>query len=74
MTVHQRIATAPSIQWRWPHRGDAAPAGVKILLLTKGRVAVLGTWCETGYAAWAPLPQVDKAAWDEWVKGSDENN
>lgn len=58
--TEQAVLTAPASSWRYeePLRTDA-----KVLLLTVGRVAVVGNWCgELGqfFVAWSPLPKRDK--------------
>lgn len=40
---------------------DPAPRGVKLTLLTIGKVQVVGEWSDIGgYIAWAPLLKRDK--------------
>lgn len=41
---------------------DPAPRGVKLTLLTAGKIQVTGEWADSGmYIAWAPLLKRDKA-------------
>lgn len=40
---------------------DPAPRGVKLTLLTTGKVQVVGEWRDGMYIAWAPLLKRDKA-------------
>lgn len=49
-------------EWMYPSAGDAeAPVGTKILILTKGGVAVVGVWrVEMEDIAWLPLPRRNK--------------
>jgi hypothetical protein len=45
---------------------DPAPKGVKLTLLTKGKVQVTGEWVEGGaFIAWAPLLKRDKQLEEE---------
>lgn len=47
-------------RWRYPANGEPAPGGDS-LLLTVGRVTVLGTWTDDDrFIAWAPKIQRDK--------------
>jgi hypothetical protein len=53
-------AAAPDLFWRYE---PPANRGAKVLLLTRGCTAVVGTW--TGaygeqFIAWCPLPKRDK--------------
>lgn len=51
------VAVSQDIYWRY----DAAPRGVKLFLLTKGGVAVTGTWSDNGgYLAWQSMFKRDK--------------
>lgn len=50
-------AVDPDVKWRY----DTAPHGVKVFLLTRGGVAVEGTWRDGGsFIAWHPLFSRDK--------------
>lgn len=55
------ITAAPGdIAWRYER---PANTGAKMMLLTVGRVAVLGTWfgdLGEAFIAWAPMPKRDK--------------
>jgi hypothetical protein len=58
---NEGVATAPVSEWNYDM--GAAPAGAKMLLLTKNGIAVLGHVSgETrkGYMAWAALPRRNK--------------
>lgn len=50
--------------WRYD---EPAPKGEKLLLLTEGRVAVIGTW-GAGCVAWSYLPPVDQARFESCLK------
>jgi hypothetical protein len=50
-------ATASVVGWIDPLR-EPAPQGKKVLLLSYTGVAVIGTWANEGYVAWAPLPKI----------------
>ena len=55
MTGH--LAAAPTAY----NYTDPAPRGVKLTLLTKGKIQVTGEWVDGGgYIAWAPLLRRDK--------------
>jgi hypothetical protein len=44
---------------------DPAPRGVKLTLLTIGKIQVTGVWTDDGsYIAWAPLLKRDKLVED----------
>lgn len=52
-----RVVTAPTVRWVDPE-WCPPPMGVKILLLTEGGVAVIGTWRDDGgFIRWSPLPK-----------------
>lgn len=52
--------TSNESRWRYPANGEPAPGGDS-LLLTVGRVTVLGTWTDDDrFIAWAPKIQRDK--------------
>jgi hypothetical protein len=58
---NERVATAAVSEWIYDM--DAAPLGVKMLLLTKNGIAVLGhvsSDTKSGYMAWAALPRRNK--------------
>lgn len=59
MSSDQRVVTAPASSWIYPAAGQPTPpGGAKVLLLTIGSVAVIGSWTSDGrYLAWAPLPK-----------------
>jgi hypothetical protein len=47
-------------RWRYPANDEPAPSG-DVLLLTVGRITVVGTWTNDGrFIAWAPKIQRDK--------------
>lgn len=50
------VITAPVAAWLDPDE-EPPPQAKKLLLLTRGGVAVLGTWGDD-CVAWAPLPKV----------------
>jgi len=50
-------ATPGEVYWREPEQ-QAPPTGKKVLLLTRGGVAVIGLWTKNGgFVAWSPLPK-----------------
>ena len=51
-----RIPTAPVAAWLDPSE-HPPPEGTKLLLLTRGGVAVLGHWGHD-CVAWSPLPKI----------------
>jgi len=72
--------TAPVVWWVDPLE-ESAPKGKKSLLLGYTGVAVIGTWDNEGYVAWAPLPKIPahikrrigcKAAYEEFLKKLNE--
>jgi hypothetical protein len=45
--------------WWYPKAGDPSPPdNTKVLILTRGGVAVIGVWQDD--LAWLPLPKCDK--------------
>lgn len=73
--------TAPTAEWRDPLVEPAPPAR-KVLLLGYGGTAVIGTWANEGFIAWAPLPKIPphikqrigcKAAYEAFVQKLNEN-
>lgn len=51
------------VYWRYT---EPAPRGVKLNLLTKGKIAVVGDWHDGhGYIAWSPLIRRDKQLEEE---------
>jgi len=57
----QRVASAPSSSWHYDL--TTHPTNRKCLLLTRDGIAVIGSESDlTGYIAWAPLPDRDRAA------------
>lgn len=50
-------AVSGEVYWRDPH-GSPPPRGVKMLILTDGGVAVIGSWTDdSNFVAWSPLPK-----------------
>ncbi len=54
--------------YRYPCAGDPMPpSGVKLLLLTRGGVCIVGHWIADGFfVAWSPLPKRDKEKESKW--------
>lgn len=67
--IEQPITTAPVSAWNYDWR-EFRP-GSKCLLLTVHGILVVGQTDaqHAGYAAWAPLPQRDKAKEAELARG-----
>lgn len=64
--------SSPAPQWNYVGWAShpAPPGGVKLQLLTKGGVTVLGTWSDNaGFIAWAPLLQRNKALEEAMAQG-----
>jgi hypothetical protein len=54
----EEVITASETHWRYEEPEDRA---AKRLLLTTGRVAIVGPWLKgDGVIAWCPLPKRDK--------------
>lgn len=54
-----RYLADESPSWKHP-KEHPPPLGTKMLLLTRGGVAVIGNWdVQVGAVAWCPLPKVD---------------
>lgn len=63
-------AGASQLGWRYEETPNRA---AKVLLLTAGRVAVIGNWSGAygqQFIAWCPLPKRDKAAEERLGVGS----
>lgn len=54
-----RVETAWSVEWLDADE-HPPPKGTKVLLLTRGGVAVMGHW-QQGMVAWTPLPRVPQS-------------
>jgi hypothetical protein len=61
-TAKGYVTAEDSSVYRYPFAGDdKPPRGAKVVLLTRGGVAVLGPWSDSGnFLGWAPLPKRDK--------------
>jgi hypothetical protein len=56
----QAVTSAATVSWSYAL--EAHPSNRKCLLLTRDGIAVIGSETDlTGYIAWAPLPDRDKA-------------
>jgi hypothetical protein len=63
MSTENRLMPAASGEcyWRDP-KAERPPLAVKMLLLTSGGVAILGSWSwNSNLVAWAPLPRRHQA-------------
>lgn len=57
MTTYQ----AGGAEWMYPRCGDPLPtAGAKVLLLTEGGIATVGSWDNAFCVGWLPLPKRNK--------------